>query len=196
MSISKNFGCIGTQSVGATVSSFIHLLFIINHRRKEMKKSKLTLIAIALTAIAITSCASGLCRKQPGGWPITSCASNPSAETAAAQNPKQSLATALEAAATPAEKAKILAKAAADAALEAAKAKAEAEAKIAIAEKAPGILAKKAKEEANKAQVAAAAAEARAQSLAKEAAAMAAMAAAGNIVDAVTEFVSEPESAE
>jgi hypothetical protein len=164
----KYFGCIGMQSTDATVSSLIPPSFITNYRRKPMKKSQLTLAALALTAMAITSCAS-----------------KPQAETStvSSQKPDQSLNAALETASTPAEKADILSKAAAEAALEAANAKAEAEAKTSAAEKAPGILAKKAKEEASKAQAAAVAAKARAELLAKQAAEAAAIAAAESAME-------------
>jgi hypothetical protein len=161
---------------------------------KKMKKSKLTLTAIALTAMALTSCASNKPCSPPYKtiFEALTCNSNESAtETTAtsSQNSQQSLAAALEAATTLAEKADILAKAAADAVLEVAKTKAEAEAKAALAAKAPaGMLGEPVRKEANKAQTAAAAAEAKAKSLATQAAEAAKIA-------AVTEVIaSEPDA--
>jgi hypothetical protein len=142
--------------------------------------SKLTLTANLVLAMSFTI--------------LTSCASNPPAETAPAssQGSQQSLEAELKAAATPSEKAEILTRAAQDATAEAAKAKANAEAKTAAAEKAPGMLKSKAEKEAREAQAIAAAAQAKAELLAKQAAEATALAAAEKAVDAVTE---SPESA-
>jgi len=131
---------------------------------------------------------------------LTSCASNPPAETAAApassQDSKQSLEAELKAAATPLERADILTRAAQDATAEAAKAKANAEAKAAAAEKAPGMLKSKAEKEAREAQTVAATAQAKAELLAKQAAEATALAAAAKVVDAVTESTESEPAAE
>jgi hypothetical protein len=137
---------------------------------KQMKKSTLLMLtAIAFTAIALTSCAS-----------------KPAAETAPAQDPQQMLNAALEAAATPADKAEVLAKAAADAVVDLGKKKAEAEATAkafeAVAGK-PAMIQKLPKEKNDKAQAALSAAEAFLQSVQDQAKAAAVAAAAAVATD-------------
>jgi len=146
-----------------------------------MKKSKLTLTAIALTAMVIS---------------ITACGgSKPSGESATvAVDPQQELDAKLAAAATPTEKAEIYAVAIAEA-----KAKAEAQKAVVNAAeeklaKAPGMAKKALQGTLDKEKEKAAAAESRVADLIAQAAAAAATPVAEAVAEAVVEAVS-PESA-
>ena len=141
-----------------------------------MKKSMLTLAAIALTAIAITSC---------GG-------SKPADETTAtatvpAQDPQQELDAALAAATTPEEKAEVYAKAIAEAKATAESKKTAFNAANDKFQKAPSLAKKALQGEVDKAKAEVNAADAWADSVTRQAAEAAATPVIEAVVDAFTE---------
>jgi len=152
-----------------------------------MKKSMLTLTAIAFVAMVITACGGS----KPAG--------ESSADTAAksSQDPQQELDAALAAAATPGEKAEIYAKAIAEAKASAEALKLVAEKKAEAVAKAPSFTKKALQGELDKANADVAAANARFESLIAQAAKAAAVPVVETVVEAVTASEeSEPAAAE